>query len=204
VGDDDQDDVRRRDLRGDLRRDLRLALAPLSAFVVFLRGVNVGGNKKFSPAALARDLSHLDVTNVGAAGTFVVRRGKSAAALRKTLAERLPFEAHAAIVPADALVALADDPRFPKDPPGDDVRRMLAVLTGEPEKTPRLPLRRPDGDDWQMRLVRFVPAGPFVLYLWRPDRARMLYTDIVEREFGVPATTRTWNTIEKIRTILGT
>jgi len=172
-------------------------------FVVFLRGVNVGGNKKFSPAALAKDLSHLDVTNVGAAGTFVVRRAKSAAAVRKAIAEKLPFEAHAAIVPADDLVSLADDPRFPKDPSGDDIRPMLAILAKEPAKTPRLPLRRPDGDDWQMRLVRFVASGPFVLYLWRPDRARMLYTDIVEREFGVPATSRTWKTIEKIRTILG-
>jgi len=63
----------------------------LSSFVVFLRGVNVGGNKKFSPAALAKDLSHLDVTNVGAAGTFVVRRAKSAAAVRKAIAEKLPF-----------------------------------------------------------------------------------------------------------------
>lgn len=174
----------------------------MSSFVVFLRGVNVGGNKKFSPAALAKDLAALDVVNVGAAGTFVVRKGKSAAALKKEFAARLPFEAGIAIVPGEEVASLVDRRPFPKDPPGGDVRRMLAVLTGPPAKKPKLPLRRPDGDDWQMHLASFVPAGPFVLYFWRPDRARMLYTDVVDREFGVLATSRTWNTIEKIRSIL--
>ncbi len=42
--------------------------------VVLLRGVNVGGHKTFRPSALAAQLQHLDVVNIGAAGTFVVRR----------------------------------------------------------------------------------------------------------------------------------
>ena len=150
--------------------------------------------------ALARDLAAFDAVNVGAAGTFVVRRGRSAAALRRELLSRLPFEAGVAIVAADSLLELVRRDPFPKTPAGEDVRRMAAVLTAEPLKRPTLPMRRPDGKDWQLHLVKH--ADPFVLYFWRPDRARMLYTDLVEREFGVPATSRTWNTIEKIRTIL--
>jgi uncharacterized protein (DUF1697 family) len=179
----------------------------LSAFAVFLRGVNVGGNKKFSPAALAKELAAeaaVEVVNVGAAGTYVVRKGKkatTAAALRRAIAAKLPFEAGIAIVPGDALVRFVDRDPFPKAPPGDDVRRMLAVLTTDPAKKPKLPLRRPDGADWQMHLVAF--SNPFIPYFWRPDRAKMLYTDVVDREFGVPATSRSWNTIEKIRSILG-
>jgi uncharacterized protein (DUF1697 family) len=172
----------------------------MAAFAVFLRGVNVGGNRKFSPAAVAKDLAAFDAVNVGAAGTFVVRKAKSAAALRRELAARLPFEAAMAIVPGEALVELGRRNPFPKAPAGDDVRRMVAVLTGDAAKRPKLPMRRPDGGDWQLQLVKHV--DPFVLYFWRPDRARMLYTDLVEREFGVPATSRTWNTIEKIRMIL--
>jgi hypothetical protein len=34
------------------------------AQVVFLRGVNVGGAKRFQPCLLAKELSHLDVTNL--------------------------------------------------------------------------------------------------------------------------------------------
>ena len=40
---------------------------------VFLRGVNVGGHRTFRPSILAKELSKLDIVNVGAAGTFVVR-----------------------------------------------------------------------------------------------------------------------------------
>jgi uncharacterized protein (DUF1697 family) len=181
----------------------------VSSFAVFLRGVNVGGNKKFSPAALAKELAAvggLDVANVGAAGTFVVRKGKktaTASALRRFFAAKLPFEAGIAIVPGPDLVELVDSSPFPKarGGDGDDVRRMLAVLTAAATKKPKLPLRRPDGPDWQMHLVR--SSGAFVPYLWRPIPGKMLYTDVVDREFGVPATSRSWNTIEKIRGILG-
>ena len=49
------------------------------SLVVFLRGVNVGGHKRFRPAALAKELVHLDAVNIGAAGTFVIRRRVSRA-----------------------------------------------------------------------------------------------------------------------------
>lgn len=39
------------------------------AWVVFLRGVNVGGRKRYKPSRLADDLDDLEVTNIGAAGT---------------------------------------------------------------------------------------------------------------------------------------
>jgi hypothetical protein len=44
------------------------------ALVVLLRGVNVGGHRTFRPAALAAQLAHLDTVNIGAAGTFVIRK----------------------------------------------------------------------------------------------------------------------------------
>ncbi len=62
------------------------------ALVVLLRGVNVGGHRTFRPAALARQLKHLDAVNIGAAGTFVIRRPVTRAQLRAELARRLPFD----------------------------------------------------------------------------------------------------------------
>jgi hypothetical protein len=44
------------------------------ALVVFLRGVNMGGHRTFRPSLLAKELSRFDVVNVGAAGTFIVRK----------------------------------------------------------------------------------------------------------------------------------
>ncbi len=40
------------------------------AWVVFLRGVNVGGHKAFRPSVVAKDLAEFDVVNVGAAGRW--------------------------------------------------------------------------------------------------------------------------------------
>jgi hypothetical protein len=60
------------------------------ALVVFIRGVNVGGRRTIRPSVLARGLSDYSVVNVGAAGTFVVRKPCSRAKFRATL---LPFKA---------------------------------------------------------------------------------------------------------------
>ncbi len=61
------------------------------ALVVFMRGVNVGGAKRFQPSLLARELEHLGVSNLGAAGTFVIRARVGQAALRAEFLRRLPF-----------------------------------------------------------------------------------------------------------------
>ena len=40
------------------------------ALVVFLRGVNVGGHRTFRPSLLAKELSDLDLVNIGARRNF--------------------------------------------------------------------------------------------------------------------------------------
>jgi uncharacterized protein (DUF1697 family) len=167
---------------------------------VLLKGANVGGHRKFAPAALAKEMADFGVENVGAAGTFVIRTTRGEAAFRAALAKKLPFTTEVMIFPARDLVALAESEPFPQDPPGDDVRRMVSVLVRKPAARPHLPIRRPEGKDWQVEV--FAASGRFVLSFWRPDRENLIYLDVVEKEFGVPATTRTWNTVEKIRKIL--
>ena len=169
------------------------------ALVVFLRGANVGGHRIFQPAALAREMEEFGVVNVGAVGTFVVRKAVGEKGFRAELVARLPFETEAMIVPARDLLALAESEPFPKAPPGDDVRKMLTVLARKPKAVSRLPRDRPAGDRWQVRVIGI--SGLFGLSFWRPDRKRMIYLD-AEKDFGVPGTTRTWNTVEKIRKIL--
>ena len=170
------------------------------ALVAFLRGVNVGGKRKFSPAGLARELPELGLVNVGAAGTFVARRCASPARFRAAIAAKMPFAVETAVVPGRELARLVRSDPFRKAPAGGDIRRMVAVLTGRAPRVPRIPLRLPDGADWQIEIV--AAPHPFVLYLWRPNRARMLYTNAIEKEFGVSSTTRSWGTIEKVHDLL--
>ena len=59
------------------------------ALVVLLRGLNVGGYRTFRPTTLAEELRHLNAVNIGATGTFVVRKRVSHAQLRFEIARRL-------------------------------------------------------------------------------------------------------------------
>lgn len=93
------------------------------ALVVFLRGVNVGGHRTFRPSVLARELSHYDVVNVGAAGTFVVRKPGSRAKFRAALLRKLPFEAEVILCDGRDLVRLeTENPFDPKSYAADVVR----------------------------------------------------------------------------------
>lgn len=78
----------------------------LVKWVVFLRGVNVGGANRCKPAQLAKQLKKFDLVNIGAVGTFVVRENVSESTLRAAIAKKLSFECEIMIVPAKAIVDL--------------------------------------------------------------------------------------------------
>jgi uncharacterized protein (DUF1697 family) len=86
------------------------------ALVVFLRGVNVGGHRTFRPSILARELSDYDVVNVGAAGTFVVRKPGSRAKFRAALARKLPFDTHIVLCEGRDLLRLETENPFGSQP----------------------------------------------------------------------------------------
>jgi uncharacterized protein (DUF1697 family) len=171
------------------------------ALVVFMRGVNVGGHKTFRPAALAKELAAFDVVNVGAAGTFVVRKTISQATLRSELNRRLPFKAELMICPAREVLDLVRKEPFSNQPSSKDSRCFVTVMVKRPRTLPGLPITKPAGDGWQVKIVAV--SGKFVLSLWRRLGRSILYpNEVVEKSFGIPATTRGWNTIAAICGIL--
>lgn len=172
------------------------------ASVVFMRGVNVGGHKKFQPSVLARELADFDVVNVGAAGTFVVRRPISQPALRTKILRRLPFDAELMICPGRDIIKLVRGDPFPASRLEKDVRPFVTVMGKVPQTRPRLPLCQPAGDRWEVKVVKV--SGRYALSLWRRMGRGILYpNEVVEKQFGVPATTRGWNTITAIGELLG-
>jgi uncharacterized protein (DUF1697 family) len=165
--------------------------------VVFLRAANVGGKNVFRPAQLAAALAHLEVVNVGAAGTFVVRAAASAAAIRREFLSRLPYEPAIAVRPARELIALVESKPFKGVAFSKDLRGWAAVLTGTPKSKPSLPLTRPAGKAWSVRFDRI--EGPYALGLWqRRGDGFVSPNQLVEDALGVPATMRYWETFEKV------
>lgn len=168
---------------------------------MFLRGVNVGGHKAFRPSAVAGQLADLGVTSVGAAGTFVVHADVEEGEIRRVFRKNLPFDAHVMVSPARELARLVDLDPFADDRSARADGCFVSVLESRLRARPRLPLEFPEGADWQVAITAI--HGRFVLTLFRRLGRNPLYPNaVVEKRFGVPATTRGWPTILKVRRAL--
>ena len=172
------------------------------ALVVLVRGLNVGGHRNFRPATLARQLQHLDAVNIGAAGTFVIRRPVSRAQLRVEIARRLPFDAEIMICQGREIVRLlsAEQDFFAGFPPRAGLVRFLSVLSRRPRLAPRLPMQLPSGGRWLLKVL--ARRERFVVGLYRRDMKVIGYLGTLDRLFGTPVTTRNWNTIAAIAQVL--
>jgi uncharacterized protein (DUF1697 family) len=170
------------------------------ASVVFLRGVNVGGANLCKPAALAKQLSKLDIVNIGAVGTFVVRENVGTSALRTAIAKKLPFQCEIMICPAKAIVDLTRKDPFSRHPSGPEITRFVSVMHKRPAKLPSLPLSLPSADDWLLKIIAI--QDQFVLGIYRRQMKAITYLGKIEKLLGMSATTRSWNTIEKVMKIL--
>src|ERR1051326_1484850 len=109
------------------------------ASVVFLRGVNVGTANRCRPAQIAIQLKKFDIVNIGAVGTFVVRKTASESVLRAAIAKKLPFKCEIMIVPAKAIVDLARKDPFARQPSGPKITRFVSMLTKPPHNPPWSP-----------------------------------------------------------------
>jgi uncharacterized protein (DUF1697 family) len=168
--------------------------------VVFLRGVNVGKANRCQPAVIASQLSRLGVVNLGAAGTFVVRENVSESALRSAIAKKLPFKCEIIICPARDIIKLALKDPFAEQPSDPNITRFVNILAKRLPSPPPLPLCLPSDDDWLLKIIAI--ENRFVLGLYRRQMKAIGYLGKVEKLLGVPATTRNWNTIEKVAKIL--
>jgi uncharacterized protein (DUF1697 family) len=171
------------------------------ALVVLLRGVNVGGHRTFRPAVLAEQLKHLDAVNIGAAGTFVVRQPISRARLRGEVARRLPFDAQITICQGREIVSLMSRDFFSGHPVRPDIVRFVSVLSRSPRSVPSAPMSFPSTGDWLVRIL--AREKRFVVGLYRRHMKVISYLGTLDRVFGVPVTTRNWNTITAIAKVLG-
>ena len=170
------------------------------ADVVLLRGVNVGGHRTFRPSVLARQLRHLGAVNIGAAGTFVIREPAGRAQLRAELARRLPFAAAVVICRGRDFQRILSHTAFADYPERPDIVRFVSVLAGRARPKIELPLTLPPRGKWLLKIL--ARDGPFVFGLYRRDMKVIGYLGRLDGFFGVPATTRNWNTILAVARVL--
>ena len=170
-------------------------------WVVFLRAVNVGGANRCQPALIAKQLSKFGVINIGAVGTFVVRKDVSESTLRAAIAKKLPFKCEIMICPARDIIKLASKDPFARTTSrtGHNAVRQRAGQTNSlAAASPSQPARRTTTGCSGVIGIE----DRFVLGLYRRQMKAIGYLGKIEKLLGVPATNRNWNTIEKIVKLL--
>jgi len=170
------------------------------AFIVFLRGVNVGGYRTFRPSILARELGAYDVVNVGAAGTFVVRKPVLRANFLAELRRKLPFEAEIALCEGRDLIQLEMENPFETEPSRPDIVRFVSILSKAGRGKVCLPIAIPGDGEWFVRIVGL--KNRLVFGVYRRHMKAIGYLGQIDKLLGAPATIRNWNTILSVLRIL--
>jgi len=149
---------------------------------------------------LARELGAYDVVNVGAAGTFVVRKPGPRAVFLPELQRKLPFQAEVAFCEGSDLIRLERENPFGAEPSRPDVVRFVSILSKRRRGKLTLPMAIPEGGDWFVRIVG--SRNRLVFGVYRRHMKTIGYLGQLDRVFGAPATTRSWNTILSVLRIL--
>jgi uncharacterized protein (DUF1697 family) len=167
--------------------------------IVFLRGVNVGGHRTFRPSILAKELSDYDVVNVGAAGTFVVRKPGPRAKFQAVLRRKLPFETEIMLCDSRDLMRLETKNPF-GTPPRPDIVRFVSIMSNSGRVRPVVPTQLPPDGEWFVRVIG--STNRFVFGEYRRHMKTITYLGQIDKLFNVAVTTRNWNTINAIFQIL--
>ena len=170
------------------------------ALVVFLRGVNVGGHRTFRPSILAKELRDYGVVNVGAAGTFVVRKPGIRAKFRAELLRKLPFETEVVLCDGRDLIRMEMENPFGAEPSRPDFVRFVSILLKADRGMVSIPCAFPPRGEWFVRVI--ASKKRFLFGEYRRHMKTIGYLGQIDKLFGVRATTRNWNTIITIVQIL--
>jgi hypothetical protein len=170
------------------------------ALVVLLKGINVGGHRTFRPTGIAARLRHLDAVNIGAAGTFVIRQPVSRRQLRVEIARELPVATEVVICEGREIVTLTSQDFFSGYPARPGIIRFVSVMSRRSRAAPRLPVVLPSNGHWLLKVL--ARHGRFLVGVHRRQMKAIGCLTTLDRVFGVPVTTRGWNTMTAIANVL--
>jgi uncharacterized protein (DUF1697 family) len=173
----------------------------VTAFVAWVRGINVGGRAKLSMATLRETASNLQLEHVQTylqSGNLLFQ---AAPGRRRGLADELEVALHSS-AGLDARVILrtkdelakivAGNPFLPGDLPGNKMH--VAFLAGTPkrDRIRSLDPNRSPPDEFQVR-----GKDIYLSYPGGSGRSK-LTIDYFERSLALAATARNWNTVTKV------
>jgi uncharacterized protein (DUF1697 family) len=109
------------------------------------------------------------------------------------LLRKLPFEAEIVLCEGRDLMRLEMENPFGSQPPPPDVIRFVSILPKAGGVRASLPVTFPSDGEWLVRVI--ASEGQFVFGVYRRHMKTIGYLGQIDKLYGVPATTRNWNTI---------
>ncbi|MEW6195571.1 MAG: DUF1697 domain-containing protein [Bacteroidota bacterium] len=174
----------------------------LERYAAFLRGINVGGNKKVPMTELKNMLEKMGLKNVKtilASGNVVFDSIEKnikllGDSIEKKLNETFGFPARTLVYNfRDVEKMIALDP-FKGIEVTKDIRLYVTLLSEKPKSKLKVPYVSPDSS---FSILKVTDNAIFSV-LSVQDTRTVDAMSIIEKEFGKDVTTRNWNTILKL------
>jgi uncharacterized protein (DUF1697 family) len=174
----------------------------MTKYVAFLRGINVGGKRLIKMEDLRRVVESIGLKNVRtfiASGnvlfeTSQTNRDALARKIEKKLLTAFGHDVPVVLQTIDELKDLLRAGPFKKIRPSAEVMMCVTLLVAEP-KGPKLP-HKSAIENLEVLAIRNRAA--FILCRRKKNGMFSFPNNFFEKEFGVVATTRQWNTINRI------
>jgi uncharacterized protein (DUF1697 family) len=174
----------------------------MARYAAFLRGINVGGNKKVPMAKLKTVMETMGFENVKTllASGNVIFEGKKedtkklAAHIAKVLGEAFGFEIPVLIRTMEELEKLHAREPFAKIKVTKDIRLYVTFLSEKPKSKLKIPYESPD----KAFRILALSGSELISVLDVSKTGTPEAMSIIEKEFGKNVTTRNWNTIVKM------
>ncbi|HTI68647.1 MAG TPA: DUF1697 domain-containing protein [Candidatus Limnocylindria bacterium] len=172
-------------------------------YIVFLRGINVGGNHLVKMADLKKlleGLGYAKVKTLLASGNVTLEAGKAdpvklAAKLAGELRKAFGFEIPVLVRSRKELVALAKTEPFALVKVTPETRLYVTFLSEKPTATSRGEYTSDDGSFSILKVTDSEVCGVLDLSKGSGTVDAMV---ILEKRYGKNVTTRNWNTVQKL------
>jgi uncharacterized protein (DUF1697 family) len=119
---------------------------------------------------------------------------------RAEVARKLPFVAEIVVCRGRDIRGLMSKNPFQGQTVQQGVVRFVSVLSQRPRSRPSLPMRFPSSGPWLMKIL--ARRNRFVCGMYRRHMKVIGFLGALDRLYGVPVTTRNWNTIAAIDKVL--
>jgi uncharacterized protein (DUF1697 family) len=175
----------------------------MTNYVGFLRGINVGGKRLIKMEELRRVVEALGLKNVRtfiASGnvlfeTSQTNRDALARKIEKKLLTAFGHDVPVVLQTIDELKDLLRTGPFKKIKPSADAMLCVTLFAGEPKAGLKLPLKSAIEN---LEVLAIKNRAAFILCRRKKNGMFSFPNNFFEKEFGVVATTRQWNTIVRI------